>query len=201
MPIASTSSKKRQASATNPGAAVVIYKGPSRLPKSQSQLDLYTTQINNAGTLSSSAGGVLNTVFDWYSQSSTPTDWASFANLYTEYRILSMEIEFIPWNKYNQPTTSAMPPVYFVVDKSNNTVLGSIAQAIAYDSCKVESSQEKLKMSVKMSSVEESQFVAIGSSPATSARSYIKMYGSGFAASANVYDFVCRCVVQFRGRQ
>ncbi len=192
---------KKALSKTQVSPTALVYRGPSRLPRSEGQNDVFTSQINNTGSIVSSAGGQITTVFDDYSQTSTPTDWTSFQNLYTEYRILSMELEMIPWNKYNMPTTTVCPPVYSVLDRANNTPLGSIAQAVAYDSVEIHEPSTRFKRVVKMNSVEESQWIAIGSSPATAARFYIKLYCTGASNSTTYYDFVTRMVIQFRGRQ
>ncbi len=191
----------RSIKSVNPSPLALTYNGPSKLPRSLVSNDVMTTQLNNAGTLTTSAGGVLATVFDAYSQVSTPTDWASWQNLYTEYRILSMEVEFIPWNTYNMPTTNVLPPLYSIIDRANNSPLGSTIGAVSYDSCQVMETGKRFKRIVKMKGAEEAQWIAIGSSPATASRLYVKLYCSGASANTNVYDFVCRVMVQFRGRQ
>ncbi len=184
-----------------PALNQLVYNGPARLPRSAQQDDLTLIQINNTGSVATSAGGVISTVFDAYAQMSTPTDWTSIANLYTEYRILSMEIEFIPWNTYNQPTTSALAPLYSITERSNNVALGSAAGAVGYDSVQVVEPSTRFSRVIKMASTEEAQFIPVGSSPATASRLYIKLYSSGNVASTTLYDFVTRIVIQVRGRQ
>ncbi len=182
-------------------STALVYRGPTRLPSVNQQNDLMTTQINNSGTLTTTAGGVLATVFDSYSQLSTPGDWASLTNLYTEYRVLSMEVEFLPWNTYNMPTTTVLPPLYSVLDRSNNTPLGSIAQAMGYDSVMGKEASKKFRRVIKMASTDEAVWTPVGSGPATASRMYLKLYGTGFTGSTNLYDFITRIVVQLRGRQ
>ncbi len=197
-----TSSKKKgKKTNAGPGATALVYSGPSRLPRSMQQDDLMMTQINNAGALQTSAAGLLNTVFDAYSQMSTPADFASFQNLYTEYRILSMEIEGIPWNTFNMPTTNVLTPLYTMEDRANNSPVTSQVAAIDYESCKVFMPSKRWVRTIKMHSPEEAQWVAIGSSPATASRLYIKLYSAGNSNSITLYDFVARVLVQFRGRQ
>ncbi len=193
------SSKKRNNQ--NPSPSIIQYNGPSRLMKADQQNDLMTTQINNAGTVATSASGAVTTVFDAYAQMSTPSDWTNLSGLYTEYRILSMEIEFNPWNTYNTASTTVLAPMYTVVDRNNNTPLASVAQAIGYDSCKCTLPSRKFKRVIKMDSIEEAQWIAVASSPATAARLYVKMYSTGNSTTINLYDFVTRIVVQLRGRQ
>ncbi len=196
-----SSRPKRKVPSNGPAPTSLIYKGPSRIPSSAQQDDVFVTQINNTGTLTASAAGLLNTVFDSYSQASTPSDWTSLINLYTEFRILSMDLELIPWNTYNTPTTSNLTPLYSVVDRSNNTPLASAAGTVQYDSVRAVAPSKPHRRVVKMHSSEEAQWVAVGSSPATASRMYIKLYSAGNATSINMYDFVTRIIVQFRGRQ
>ncbi len=197
------SNKGKSGTKLAPSATSGSYQGPTRLPKGFGQNDLMTTQINNQGTMQTSSSGLLNTVFDWYAQASSSGDWSSFLALYTEYRVLSMEVEFIPWNKYNQalaPTVN-LAPMYSVVDRTSSAPLTTAASAIDYESMEVHEPSERFRRSVKMNSLEEAQWIAASSVPGTGARCYIKLYSSGNANSLNVYDFVCRTIVQFRGRQ
>ncbi len=193
--------KTQRANSQNPSVSSVVYRGPSRIAREGGQNDLIVTQVNNSGTLTTTAGGQLTTVFDWYSQMSTPADWTQISNLWTEYRILSMEVEFIPWNTFNNASTTILAPVYSVVDRANNTVLGSVAAAVAYESCLALVPSTRFKRVVKMSSMEEAGWNAISSAPATASRAYLKMYSTGNTGSINLYDFVTRVIVQLRGRQ
>lgn len=192
---------KKIPSSFAPAPTAMVYSGPSRLPRAPQQNDTITTQINNQGVVASSAAGAVTTVFDSYSQVSTPADWSQFANLYTEYRVLSMEIELIPWNKYNTPTTTPLTPLYTVIDRANNTPLASYAGAMSYDSMQVHEPSTRLVRVVKMNSQEEAVWTPVGSSPATASRLYLKLYSAGNGTSLSMYDFVCRIIVQFRGRQ
>lgn len=191
----------RQTNRMNPNPQVVRYRGPTRLPNSNQQNDLMTTQINNTGQVASSASGVVSTVFDSYLQLSTPSDWTNLSGLYTEFRILSMEVEFIPWNTYNMPTTTVLAPMYAVCDRSSGSSLTTAAQAVAYDSVKTIMPSKKWKKTIKMDSLEEAQWTQVGASPPTTSRMFIKLYSSGNSNSITLYDFVARVVVQLRGRQ
>lgn len=184
-----------------PGPNQLVYNGPARLPQSMQQDDLMTTQINNVGQVASSGTGVINTVFDAYLQASTPADWTSFASLYTEFRILSMEVELIPWNKYNQPTTNVLAPLYSVTDRASGSTIGSLAAAVDYESAQAHEPSTHAKRVIKMASVEEAQWIQTGATPASTARLYVKLFSAGNSNSLTLYDFVSRMVVQFRGRQ
>ncbi len=177
------------------------YTGPARLPKEAQQNDCVVVQINNTGQVASSASGVINTVFDGYLQASTPADWANYISLYTEYRVLSMEVELIPWNKYNQPTTNVLAPLYTVSDRASGSTLASAASAVSYGSCQAHEPSTRLMRTIKMAGSGEADWIAVGASPPTDDRLYIKLYGAGNSNSLTLYDFFAKCLVQFRGRQ
>ncbi len=186
---------------SNPSTAVVRYTGPTRLSAATQSNDVIVTEINNAGQLITTAGGTISTVFDAYSQASTGVDWASFINLYQEYRILSMEIELIPYNTYNFPTTSTLGPMYTVTDRGTNAALTSLATTVAYDSMKVQLPSKRIIRQIKMDGLDEAGWIANSASPATGSRLFIKTWSSGNVASTTLYDFIARVIVQFRGRQ
>jgi hypothetical protein len=191
----------RPRNSVNPSPRAITYTGPTRLPAALQQNDTMTTQLNNSGQLTSSGAGVIATVFGAYLQMSTSADFANFQSLYSEYRILSMEVEFIPWNSFNTPTTTTQAPLYTVTDRQTATALASVAQAINYDSLLAVVPQKRFKRSIKMDSTDEANWIAIGSSPATGSNFYVKLYSSGNANSTIFYDFIARVLVQFRGRQ
>lgn len=185
----------------NPSISAVVYRGPPRLPKVNQANDMMTTQINNAGQVATSASGTITTVFDAYAQLSVISDWTNLSNLYTEYRILSMEVEFIPWNTFNVPSTTTLAPVYTVEQRDTATALSGLNSTVAYDSCRVVQPSKRFTRVIKMASLEEAQFTPVGSSPASTARMYLKLWSSGNSNSITVYDFITRLIVQMRGRQ
>ncbi len=194
--------KQKKASPNwNPPVSAVVYNGPSRLPGGFGQMDTTTTQVNNQATVTSAAGGTITTVFDSYAQLSTPADWTSLSSTWTEYRILSMEIEAVPWNSFNWPTTTNLAPIYVVEDRSNNTPLGSVAQAVAYGSVSIHPGGVGFNRTIKMASMEEAGWTAVGSGPATASRLYFKLYSTGNTASLTIHDVLVRVIVQLRGRQ
>ncbi len=193
--------KKPRQSMARLSPNAVVYKGPVKVNNENQSNDVQTVQVNYYGSVASSAGGVIATVFDAYSSATSSADWSSLANLYQEYRIISYDIEMQPWNKYNTPTTTALSPIISITDRQDNTALSSLSVASAYNSSQIHSSCAKIKRTIKMNGVNEAQWIKTGSSPATTDRLYVKLYSSGNAASTTTHDYLARVLVQFRGRQ
>lgn len=184
-----------------PSASAIAYRGPTRLPRAMQFNDLVTIQLNVANAVSSNGSGVINTVLDSNTQTQASTDWSSFAAIYTEYRTLSMDSEFIPWNKYNLPTTTSAAPVYSVVDRSDNSALTSLSITVNHDSVKGHEPSTRIRRIMKMNGTEEAIWTAVGSTNAANERMYVKLYSSGNANSTTYYDYLNRLMVQFRGRK
>lgn len=197
----STASRRRSNKKTaNPSVTALTYNGPTRLALSAPSNDHMTTQLNNTGQVASSGTGVINTVFDAYLQASSVTDWTNFTGLYQEFRILSMEVELIPWNKYNLATTTVATPLYSVTDRTSSSTLASAAVTVAYDSMKVSEPSTRHKRVIKMNGADEAAWTQTGATPASASRLYVKLYSAGNSNSVTYYDFVARILVQFRGR-
>ncbi len=194
--------KRRNQSVMNPSPTALVYRGPTRSVGALSSAKPITVVMCNIASLSSSAGGVLATVFDSNVQMTASPQWADYATLYSEFRLLSMDVTLTPWNKNFGVTTNVLPPFVSVIDRQSATALSSYAAAAGYvDSIKMHSSSDKVHRTVKMSGTGESDWISTASSPAAADRMYIKLYGSGFSNSIALFDYINFMVVQFRGAQ
>lgn len=193
--------KKTNSSSVKPSDTALRYNGPTRLPQSVQQNDTVTTQINVAATISSSGSGVIDTVFDSVSQVTSSSDWASWAALYIEFRVLSMDLELYPTNKYNLPTTTGAAALFSVVDRNAAAALASLTSAVNYDSVEGHEPSTKVRRVVKMNSPEEADWIDTGSTPGAASRMYIKLWSSGNSNSTSFYTYLNRILVQFRGRK
>jgi hypothetical protein len=179
------------------------YKGPTRLalPKKEPIDDQVVVQLNLIGTIATTAGGVIATVFDCYSQASSSPEWATFISLFSEFRILSMDLEVVPWNKYNVPTTSALAPIYSVEDRQNATALASLNDVMGYISVEAHEPSTAFRRVVRMQGSGEADFTSSASSPNSDDRFFLKLYSAGNAASLTTHDYLNRIMVQFRNRK
>jgi hypothetical protein len=194
-------SKKQRDQKINPGVGLVVYRGPSDFKAARGAMETEVAALKFIGTLTATAGGVLATVFDSVSSLSSSPDWASYQNLWQEYRILSYKVEMKPWNKYNQPSTSTLTPVSTVEARDSNTALASVSDAAGYDSVELHAPSTDITRVIKMADTGEAQFIIVVNSPAATDRLYIKLYSSGNTASINLYDYLATVLVQFRGRK
>ncbi len=194
------SKAKNKASSGTPATALA-YRGPVALPGERLGIDMDEVVVLNTGTLTTGVSGLLNTVFDWYLQASSSTDWTSLLALWSEYRILGMEVTCVPWNTFNQPTTTSLAPVFSVVDRSNNSALTTSTATVNHASCRLHKAGAKFKREVLMEGSDEAQFVEASATPVIAARAFIKLFTTGGTASTNLYDFVAKIRVQVRLRK
>ncbi len=185
----------------NISSTALTYKGPTHIVSTKQANDTEVTQIQNIGTLTTTAGGVLNSVIQPSSQLTSSPDFASYQNLFTEYRILSMEVMCVPYNPFNQPTTNSLAPVYSVVDRADSTALASLSACAGYSSCELHKPSTSFVRVAKMEGANEGGWVSIAATPATADQFFVKLYSSGNTASLNLYDYKSVLIVQFRGRK
>lgn len=197
----SKAQKKRSVTMNGPSVGALTYSGPTRVPQSLagSELDVY--QINFAATLTTSAAGLLNTVFNPGTQITSSADWTNIQNLWEEYRILSWAIDMVPWTPYTRPTTDVLAPVYSVIDRQTATALASIADAVGFGSCELHTPSEHIHRVAKMTGQDEAEWVSTGTVPATNALFYLKLYSSGNSNSINLYDYKMVYLIQVKGRK
>ncbi len=182
-----------------PAPQKTVFSGPIATTASKQATDVHTFLVNYTGTLASDGAGVMNPVINPYSQASSSANWSALTSLFQEYRILGIETHFLPINRYSVATSNF--PVFTVVDRSSATALSSLSQAAAFGSSKEHMIGEKFKRSARMHDVGEADWNLISASPSNTSIFYIKMYGSGLAASTNYYQYISYILVQFKGVQ
>jgi len=190
---------KKTSKAMQPSVSAVVYRGPS-VPSRYLMEDVpVTVPIGVSNTLAASAGGVLATVLDAITQITTTTDWTSIALLYKEYRVLSMHVDFGWIDPYSTGVTKF--PIFSATDRQDNTAIASLTDASSRDSARMHQWGKKFTRELKMDTVEESVWTSISNTPSGDARLYIKLYGNGLGASANIFQYYARYLVQVKGRQ
>lgn len=179
------------------------YKGPSRMiiPKNKIPDDSVVVQLTAINSVVSNGSGVINTVFDSANQAQAASDWSQFAALYSEFRVLSMDLELLPWNRYNLPTTTVAAPLYVVEDRVSNTAINSLATVAGYDQFKAFLPSTHVRMVMRMSGTGEAAWSDVTTTPSAADRMFIKLCSLGNTASTTYYDYVDRVMVQFRNRK
>jgi hypothetical protein len=170
------------------------YSGPLKIPQGAEQNDTTVMLLSAAATLSSSAGGVIDLVIN--NDPSGYTDWSSFATIYDEFRVLSMEFKYVPRNRYSKTTTTCIP-VFQVIDRDSVGALSSVNATVQYSSCKIRSVEDPFTEIIRMIGTPGAQFITTASPTWTFSA---KFYQSGYSASTNYGDFLIHILVQFRGK-
>jgi len=158
---------------------------------------LVTTEFLYDSAVASSAAGTIAINYDDYPTVSP--DWASAIAVYAEYRILAMEVKFIPNVAGGNVSTLTYAPLYMVWNPNQATgVLTSYAAASQLAAFKSGALNQPLAMSHKMSSIEEGTFV---STLATTVDYSFQIFSTGLTASQPYGRVIVRWLTQFRGRQ
>ncbi len=178
-------------------ASAASYDGPIDTPSMREQLDLHTFPLRICNVIASSAGGVLATVFDAAAQAGTANAWAELSAIFEEYRILAFRVHLLPINKYATGTTNF--PMLSVIDRRNSTALSSLGEAASYASAKEHIIGNTITRVARMEGFDESSWTLTTTTVPAAANMYVKLYGSGLAASTNYYQYLNTVVVQFRG--
>jgi len=175
-------------------ASAVIYRGPITPRASKKEVSTHTLCLHQSIALTTTGAGLLNN-----SIGSSPAgvpQWSSLVNVYDEYRTLGLKVKFVPYDRYMTQLASPSLPVYRVVDHDNAAVLTTIASVTEYESVEMDGSTDPWTKSAEMSDVGEAGFV---NTAAPVSMYYIKLFGSGFAASFGVGQLLITYLVQFRG--
>jgi len=174
-----------------PGAGISTYTGPSRLPVSirpPSQLVQLNRQIAVALTAATSFGFNVN---NGDPEALPITEFSTWAGLYDEYRVLSIEAEYKPAfvnASTNVATLGGGLPWLTVVLRNSGAVPTAAAQLIENSSVEESPVNAPFKRVAKMSSTDEAQLLPINTAPTAlfgisgfvipSAASTTQMYGS-----------------------
>jgi hypothetical protein len=189
-------------------ASKTKYSGPMWVPGARVQEDVEVATLTGNLGLTSSAGGVLNPVFD---QTMTNlSGWTQFAALWDEFRILKYQVEYYPANRYNRGTTTVMPGAA-VIDRDSNGALGSLSAAFAYSSARMMSLDDPwtndkqyigshyAALTYSMDGAPDDVWLTC-SAPTPTIKPSIKVFFSGLAATTFYGTALIRVLVQFRGR-
>ncbi len=180
-------------------SSAVVYRGPCDSRALKNAYDLHTLVFGFSNPITSSAGGVINTVFDPYSQLTSSGNWSSASALFSSYRILGYRLVLMPINQYNKATATTVNPGMILVDRESNTAITTSSAAAAYGSADFVSLERKIVREVRMNGVDEASFIDVAAAPATANRFFIKLYFDGLTASTNYLLYLGWVVVQFRG--
>jgi hypothetical protein len=176
--------------------ANVAYKGPIKIPKPLG-LDVASLRINKATSFVAATNGSGVLVYSLATDDITAcADWASIQASWKEFRVLGLQVEFIPIN-----ATSTTGGIAVVAVKNHNPsggTLTSVNEAQAYDT-KINFSSQKLQntiFEIRGQSFEELEFQ---DTVANVNRYSIETYSTAGANSTNYFNIVETFLLELRG--
>lgn len=179
----------------SPPGQLQYYDGPMTLQAFRNQSYTVTTRMSRVVSATSNGSGVLSAIIN--NDPSNYTSWADFTPLFDEYRVLAMEVHYVP-NVNNTYNTTYLPqPVIHVWDRDASGALTSLGQGMDYESAVPSNINVPFKGHVKMTGSEDSAFINTAAPVKT--WSYFN-YASGLTASTTYGSYFVQILVQFRGR-
>ncbi len=174
-----------------------MYNGPFIPRAIKTQTQLVEKILNLSTTISSNGSGVINNTFGLQNPSSF-AQWASYASVFDEYRVLAARIKYIPSNGYNKvvATQTCLTPLYVVLDRDSVTTLATVTQAITYDSCEMYDLERPFVYAkFKMNGVRESTFITTAAPTNLGGYSF---FSNNLTATQQYGTILMTMLVQFR---
>jgi hypothetical protein len=190
-----------------PSQTTLAYSGPTWDMGAPSNKNMVVVPLLYYTNLTSSVAGVANPVLD-----QTMGNYGGFSDyvvLYDEYRVLSMQAEFFPVNRYSKTTTSCYPG-FGAVDRDSNGPFLSLGAPSTYSSARLMSLEDpwadprvykgnvQTPISWKMDGVNDATWITTAA-PIASTKPSIKFYFQNLTASTTYGILYSRVLVQFRG--
>jgi len=190
-----------------PSPSAVIYQGPITRRGESQGLDTNTQTFLSDSAVASSVGTTLSAVWGGdptgsggFNNPASP-EWAAYVALYREYRVLGLQVEFIPNAQYSQPTAAGLTfaPLYEVVEHDGTTAnLTGYSQATQFPSMIPRSLTKPWKRAIRMADTLEAAFIATANAPTVPL--VIKWFSTALSASAPYGRARVSVLVQLRGR-
>jgi len=180
----------------NPPEECVVYTGPTRIPLAEQERETSTVTMHyGPGDVSSNgSGAVLGTYTD---DPSGYIDWSSLAAVWDEYRVLSMTVHWLPYNKYNHPTNAIVGSGFSALDRDDVTSLTTESTILEYSSARAHLLTDKWSRTCKMAGIQDSQWITTATPVPTKCVKFVSQGNTPSFLFGKVY---IEALVQFRGR-
>ncbi len=169
-----------------------VYRGPIHVPGRDNQTQVYKVNQVYTAAATTSAGGVIDVVFG--NSPAVLSNWSTLAAEWNEYRVLGIELEYIP---IKNVASWAYGTANTVVDHDVSAALGSINAACQHESFQCSSMYSRWRRVARADGVEEMDFVPTTSPSATY---YIKCYSDGNATIQTIGRFYLTYLLEMRGK-
>ena len=173
-----------------------MYTGPIDVGQSKSTDLMLVVNLTSTTTMSASGVGVLATELTF--NPNTTTEWASYAARFREYRVLAVEVSYMPSQVVNL-SGAVCGPCAIATNKGG--VLGtptSVGQVWALANAKPKLMFKPWNYIIRPDDYTD---LDVGSTSSPSSEFSMLVYGDGFTNSLLVGRLFLRWVVQFSSRQ
>ncbi len=170
--------------------AVQIYRGPVTIPSSMNAGHIVKVNETYATAATTSGAGVIDLVFG--NSPAVFNQWSTWASLYHEYRVLAIELEYLP---IKNVSSWAYGIGISVADRQTSATLGSITAAINHESAQKHQMFQNFKRTVRMLGTPDANWVPTASPAATN---YIKVYSFNNATIQTIGYFFLKFLIEFK---
>lgn len=186
--------RQRRGQKVSGESQLVQFRGPVRNPKSRNEVSIIRTNIVSSSAATSSGAGVIATTFT--TNPNGTNGWSSWVALFDEYRVLALELKFVPlW--HTLPTGVAGGTLLMVVDHDSVAALSSFNNACNYESLKTGSIDRPMTHTYRLDGTLESNFINTSSPTGLQG---VKVYANGLSNSTQYGNFIGTFLIEFRGK-
>lgn len=199
--MARTRAQKRTTRRSSTPGLSLSYSGPIRLNTFDGQDSKpIKANLSYSFLMTSSAGGVLANIIRGPGLLST-SDWLFYADLYQEYRVLGMELQYMPYfNGTYSATVTQGSGATDVVHTPLTTPPSSLDEVVQHVTWSPFKTSSGFKKHWRMFGVEESTFSDVANA-ATVNHGGITFYCDNLSANTDYGRGVVTYLVEFRGRK
>lgn len=186
-------------SANGPSPDAVVWNGNVRDPSASVASDAIVARLSYVGTALGGTGGIGQAVNNV--TVSTVSDWAGYAATYDEYRVLGMELDYLP--NYPGGNSAVVHAAGFGVTthSTDSFVSPSVDSLVQRSNWRPFYTSVAYKEQWHMASIEEAGFVSTAQAGTAPLLGTIALFAPGATTASSYGYFVGTFAVQFRGRK
>lgn len=173
-----------------------MYRGPIHVGESKFSDKLDVVNLHSNTTSSSNGVGVIAAEITF--NPNTTNEWASFAARYREYRVLAVQLEWVPFHVVNT-TAIVVGPIVIATNKAGT--LGTPTSKTQVSSLANSKYQHTTKRFTYVIRPDDYTDLDVGSTASPSSEFSCLIYGDGLSVSATYGTFFMTWVCQFSAVQ
>jgi len=171
------------------------YRKITRSLHAKEQQDLFTTELNFDFTVAADGAGTYSSNFS--NGASSSPDWASYAAIFDEYRVIALKVVYTPVLYVGGSTATQFQPIATVIDYDDGNVPATMSGMSEFSSFKEHAPLKPWSVVALAQSVSDLQFIDTASPAATF---NIHALSLGNTASVNLGRLKVQYLTQFRGK-